>query len=148
MKKVTIPTWCSPYIVMLNGVRYIYNAGVETDVPDEVAKIIEADIAVHENGNVQVGTGGGGSMLVVKLEYNEAGEVSSNTSYDELLSAIKNGIPIFATLKYFDVETEEFNFETSTNVQTNTTSEDVYIYFSRIGKTIDYYAGNNDASVH
>jgi hypothetical protein len=42
MKTVTIPTCANPFIVMVNGVKYCFPAGVEMEVPDEVAEVIEA----------------------------------------------------------------------------------------------------------
>lgn len=48
MKKVQIPTCMSPFIVDVNGKRYIYPAGTEQEVPDEVAIIIEKHNKSHE----------------------------------------------------------------------------------------------------
>lgn len=48
MKKVQIPTCMSPFIVDVNGKRYIYPAGTEQEVPDEVAIIIENHNKGHE----------------------------------------------------------------------------------------------------
>lgn len=42
MKTVTIPTSQSPFVVMVNGAKYVYPAGSVQDVPDEVAVVIEA----------------------------------------------------------------------------------------------------------
>lgn len=44
-KKITIPTCMSPFKVTINGEEYIYPAGAEVEVPDEVAHVIEC----HEN---------------------------------------------------------------------------------------------------
>lgn len=42
-KVVTIPTYQSPFVVMVNGVKYVFPAGSVQEVPDEVAVVIEAN---------------------------------------------------------------------------------------------------------
>lgn len=41
-KVVTIPTSQSPFVVMVNGAKYVFPAGSVQEVPDEVAIVIEA----------------------------------------------------------------------------------------------------------
>ena len=40
MKKITIPNCKNPFVVILNGIKYEYEAGAEVEVPADVAKII------------------------------------------------------------------------------------------------------------
>lgn len=113
MKTITIPTWRSPYIVILNGAKYVYAAGEQVEVPDGVAAIIEADIKAHEaaqapeqkpeakcvktvngiapdeSGNVQVETGGGGEYpLVIQLSLSfHPNEEDESTGYHSVVNA-------------------------------------------------------------
>ena len=48
MKKVTIPRCAHPFVVNVNGRKYIYPAGTEQEVPDAVAAIIEQHHKNHE----------------------------------------------------------------------------------------------------
>ena len=58
MKKITIPNCKNPFVVILNGIKYEYEAGAEVEVPADVAKIIEMhDERMHK---VQPIIGGGG----------------------------------------------------------------------------------------
>ena len=41
MREIQIPTTSNPFVVWVNGVRYIYEAGATVTVPDEVAEVIE-----------------------------------------------------------------------------------------------------------
>ncbi len=50
MKTVMIPTFMSPYKCTINGVTYVYPAGTEQTVPDEVAALIEANAAATDYG--------------------------------------------------------------------------------------------------
>lgn len=47
MTKVKIPECSNPFEVTINGRKYIYEAGIETDVPDDVAKAIEKHKKAH-----------------------------------------------------------------------------------------------------
>lgn len=70
MKTVTIPTSQSPFVVMVNGAKYVYPAGSVQDVPDEVAVVIEAHNKQTAKPNEPVeapfdcdcGGGGGGGV--------------------------------------------------------------------------------------
>ena len=43
-KSITIPSGCgNPVVVVINGVKYIYPAGSEQTVPDEVAALLETN---------------------------------------------------------------------------------------------------------
>lgn len=50
MKTIMIPTFMSPYKCTINGVTYVYPAGTEQTVPDEVAALIEANAAAMDYG--------------------------------------------------------------------------------------------------
>ena len=81
-KKITIPTCMSPFKVTINGEEYTYPSGVEVEVPDEVAHIIEChENALHKpieeanSGGASSGGGspeGGGASSGVGLEFNIA----------------------------------------------------------------------------
>lgn len=47
MKIVTIPTCASPFVVIINDIKYIYPAGETMEVPDEVAVVIEQHYSAH-----------------------------------------------------------------------------------------------------
>lgn len=47
-KNVKIPDSMSPFVVYVNGKKYIYPAGETVEVPDEVAVVIEQHNAYHE----------------------------------------------------------------------------------------------------
>lgn len=47
MTKVKIPECSNPFEVTINGRKYIYEAGIQTDVPDDVAKAIEKHKKAH-----------------------------------------------------------------------------------------------------
>lgn len=47
MTRIKIPECSNPFEVTVNGRKYSYEAGIETDVPDEVAVIIEKHNKAH-----------------------------------------------------------------------------------------------------
>lgn len=73
-KTIKIPDCMSPFIVMVNGVRYVYPAGETVEVPDEVALVIEKHNEYHEekekieNGEGNQGGGGGSSADFLALK--------------------------------------------------------------------------------
>lgn len=75
MKKVQIPVCDSPFIVYVNGVKYIYPSGTEQEVPDDVADVIEQHDEYHkekdridkEGDGSQGGGSGGGAVGKCKL---------------------------------------------------------------------------------
>lgn len=117
MKTITIPTWRNPYIVILNGAKYVYMAGEEIEVPDGVAAIIEADIKAHEaaqapeivppasyvktvngtapdeNGNVQVETGSA-DIVVHRINYctDYIGDTAVIVIPDDQYASIESGM--------------------------------------------------------
>lgn len=74
MKKVQIPDCAHPFVVYLNGKKYIYPGGVEQEVPDEIAHIIETHANFHKpkytitpsDGNT--GSSGGGVVVCTATE--------------------------------------------------------------------------------
>lgn len=48
MARIKIPECSNPFEVTVNGRRYKYEAGIETDVPDDVAKAIEKHHKQHK----------------------------------------------------------------------------------------------------
>lgn len=48
MTRIKIPECSNPFEVTVNGRKYIYEAGIETDVPDDVAKAIEKHHKEHK----------------------------------------------------------------------------------------------------
>lgn len=47
-QKITIPQWRNPYEVEINNQKYVYKAGEEVSVPDDVYAVIMLDIEAHE----------------------------------------------------------------------------------------------------
>jgi hypothetical protein len=75
-KTIKIPMTSIPFVVYVNGVKYVYEAGSEVTVPEEVAEVIEQVIKVQESPapeNGGGGTGGGADLLnadgVIKQEH-------------------------------------------------------------------------------
>lgn len=56
-KVVTIPKDRNPFVVIVNGVKHSYPAGVSTEVPDEVADVIEKYVGAKPKPNPNAGGG-------------------------------------------------------------------------------------------
>lgn len=74
MKTVTIPTCANPFVVIINGKKYLYPAGETVEVSDEIAEVILRHEAAHaktpgaeseDSGESESGTSGG--LTVVEL---------------------------------------------------------------------------------
>lgn len=97
MKTVKIPTSMRPFVVYVNGEKYIYEAGTEQEVPDEVAIVIEQHDAYHKekekidkegDGSQGGGTGGGGGTCKLKLT------VEGDVNYGSLILVDGNNTTI------------------------------------------------------
>ena len=73
-KTVKIPDCMSPFIVKVNGVKYVYPAGEKVEVPDDVAHVIEQHQAYHDaiekvnSGEANPSGGGGDAADVAFLD--------------------------------------------------------------------------------
>jgi hypothetical protein len=61
-KVVTIPKDRNPFVVIVNGVKHSYPAGVSTEVPDEVADVIEKYEGAKPKPDPNAGINFGGSQ--------------------------------------------------------------------------------------
>lgn len=61
-KVVTIPKDRNPFVVIVNGVKYSYPAGVTTEVPDEVADVIEKYVGAKPKPDPNAGINFGGTQ--------------------------------------------------------------------------------------
>lgn len=61
-KVVTIPKDRNPFVVIVNGVKYSYPAGVSTEVPDEVADVIEKYVGAKPKPDPNAGINFGGTQ--------------------------------------------------------------------------------------
>lgn len=59
-----IPENMRPWECSVNGVKYVYPAGTEQDVPEEVAHLIDAWYAAQEQESAPSGGGGSGELVV------------------------------------------------------------------------------------
>lgn len=59
-KVVTIPKDRNPFVVIVNGVKHSYPAGVTTEVPDEVADVIEKYVGAKPKPDPNAGINFGG----------------------------------------------------------------------------------------
>lgn len=87
MKTVTIPTCANPFVVIVNGQKYIYPAGATMEVPDDVAEVIEQ----HEEAKTEPAPvappfvaapsteSGGGGLPVVELTTVLSAEIAQLT---------------------------------------------------------------------
>ena len=82
MKTIRIPTNCNPYIVVINNNVYVYKAGDNVEVPDEVAELIKH----HVDSIPKPLANGSGSLDKFKsLVYKSITEVTEN-DLDGLMS--------------------------------------------------------------
>lgn len=105
MAYVKIPTCANPFVVMVNGKRYEYPAGVEMEVPDEVAHVIETHYKAEQGDpspEVQppfgCGSSGGAGSGKLVVEFNMeshnptyGGNVECNMDYASLRDAMLSG---------------------------------------------------------
>ena len=79
-KVVTIPKDRNPFIVIVNGVKYSYQAGQEVDVPDAVADVIEK----YENAKPKPdpNAGGGSASVIEPITITENGTYEAPNSVD------------------------------------------------------------------
>lgn len=61
-KVVTIPKDRNPFVVIVNGVKHSYPAGVTTEVPDEVADVIEKYVGAKPKPDPNAGINFGGTQ--------------------------------------------------------------------------------------
>lgn len=61
-KVVTIPKDRNPFVVIVNGVKHSYPAGVSTEVPDEVADVIEKYVGAKPKPDPNAGINFGGTQ--------------------------------------------------------------------------------------
>ena len=96
--KRKIPDNMNPWTCEVNGVKYVYEAGTEQDVPEEVAHIIDAYWKSVEP--VKGGSGGGGAgMMVVNITADENyTEFYSDKTVHEILEATKAGMIVKAVM--------------------------------------------------
>lgn len=107
MKKVQIPVCDSPFIVYVNGVKYIYPSGTEQEVPDDVADVIEQHDEYHKekdridkegDGSQGGGSGGGGfSTCKVRVSFTY-GETDNGVGI--IYATMRNGKPSSDNLRY------------------------------------------------
>lgn len=111
MKKVQIPTCMSPFIVDVNGKRYIYPAGTEQEVPDEVAIIIENHNKGHEAKHApteppfESGPSSGGVS-----SWNEIANTGATSVFDDSIGVYAFQV-YWDCLKMFDVIPETFSIK-------------------------------------
>lgn len=97
MTRIKIPECSNPFEVTVNGRKYKYKAGIETDVPDEVAVIIEKHNKAHyKEAPETVAPFGAISFNDLKHRpfYEEVKEVTVVTTEDEH-EPILDGFPVF-----------------------------------------------------
>lgn len=104
-KVVTIPTYQSPFVVMVNGVKYVFPAGSVQEVPDEVAVVIEANGRKKPEEPVDApfdcceGGGTGGS---VQSDWNQ----NDSSAADFIKNKPFGDIPTGGDTLYWDGNTE------------------------------------------
>jgi hypothetical protein len=104
MKTVKIPTCANPFIVIVNGQKYIYPAGATMEVPDDVAEVIEQ----HEKAKTEPApvpppfvpgpSGGGGEVVDLSTLFDFAASIMDGGSsqviegdFMELTNQFKKG---------------------------------------------------------
>lgn len=102
-EKRKIPDNMNPWTCEVNGVKYVYEAGTEQNVPEEVAHIIDAYWKSIEP--VNGGSGGAGAgMMVVNISANEDySEYYSDKTVHEILEAVKAGMIVKAVTADQDI---------------------------------------------
>lgn len=112
MKKITIPNCKNPFVVILNGIKYEYEAGAEVEVPADVAKIIEMhDERMHK---VQPIIGGGGICNRPHVYFSDAFDKLPTDAVDGSLAVVTESTH---SKKYvFNDEIDLSTFATSGNV--------------------------------
>ena len=105
--KRKIPDNMQPWTCEVNGVKYVYEAGTEQDVPEEVAHIIDAYWKSVEP--VKGGSGGAGAgMMVVNITPVSAAEQAAESqfiadkTYQEILDAVLSGKIVVANFNSID----------------------------------------------
>lgn len=83
-KVVTIPKDRNPFVVIVNGVKYSYPAGATTEVPDEVADVIEKYVGAKPKPDPNAGGGVSWNDLRDKPFYEETKTVNEplNITWD------------------------------------------------------------------
>ena len=96
--KRKIPDNMNPWTCEVNGVKYVYEASTEQDVPEEVAHIIDAYWKSMEP--VKGGSGGAGAgMMVVNITPNEDySAFYSDKTVHEILESTKAGMIVKAVM--------------------------------------------------
>ena len=85
-----IPEDMRPWECNVNGVKYVYPAGTEQNVPAEVAHLIDAWYVAQEQESVP-GGGGGDSRFVVNVTRDEDWKPSFDKTYEEIMEACLAG---------------------------------------------------------
>lgn len=100
METRKIPDNMQPWTCEVNGVKYVYEAGTEQDVPEEVAHIIDAYWKSVEPVNGGSGGAGGLKMLYAwdndQYLYKSPEFIGENmVSVDELYEYARSGIVVY-----------------------------------------------------
>lgn len=120
MEKRKIPDNMNPWTCEVNGVKYVYEAGTEQDVPEEVAHIIDAYWKSMEPVKGSSGGAGAGMMVVNITANDDYSEFYSDKTVHEILEATKAGMIVKAVaaeqevyyicdLAYVDTEMAQFS---------------------------------------
>ena len=82
-KVVTIPKDRNPFVVIVTGVKYSYPAGVATDVPDEVADVIEKYVGAKPKPDPNAGINFGGTQSDWNQTDSSAADFIKNKPFGE-----------------------------------------------------------------
>ena len=86
-KTIKIPMTSIPFVVYVNGVKYVYEAGSEVTVPEEVAEVIEQVIKAQESPAPENGSAGSGGTGGAQPDWNaapgEPGHVLNRTHWTD-----------------------------------------------------------------
>lgn len=82
-KVVTIPKDRNPFVVIVNGVKHSYPAGVTTEVPDEVADVIEKYVGAKPKPDPNAGINFGGAQSDWNQTDSSAADFIKNKPFGE-----------------------------------------------------------------
>ena len=83
-KVVTIPKDRNPFVVIVNGVKYSYPAGATTEVPDEVADVIEKYVGAKPKPDPNAGINFGGTQSYWNQTDSSAADFIKNKPFGDM----------------------------------------------------------------
>ena len=87
-KVVTIPKDRNPFVVIVNGVKHSYPAGVTTEVPDEVADVIEKYVGAKPKPDPNAGINFGGTQSDWNQTDSSAADFIKNKPFGEFPTVV------------------------------------------------------------